>query len=336
MKKMLISLKNIGINFGNGKEQVSVLREINLGIKEGEIIAVVGESGCGKTTLGKLIAGIHKPTSGKIYYEGKDLSKLKKHEFLDYRMGVQMVHQDSFAALNPNKTILQSLSAPVLKHKMAKNMVEAIQQCEEAMRDVGLVPVDQFLYKYPHQLSGGQRQRILLARALLVKPKVIVADEPVSMVDVSLRIALLDLMSQMNKKYGISFVYITHDLATARYIADGGRCMVMYLGEIVELNAIEDAIKNPKHPYFQALLQAVPEADPRRKGMISQLNLKSMDIPSLSDLPRGCKFHPRCPYATEQCNEQSPQLQEFGEGLVACHHAGNLVSSSEEKTQVNA
>lgn len=320
----LIKIEGLSKSFGEGNEKVRVLKDINLEIGDGEILAVVGESGCGKTTLGKLIADVHKPTEGRILYKGVDINSLKRGDYKDFRMDVQMVHQDSFAALNPNKTIFQSLSAPILKHKIVKTNEEALDLCTEYLEEVGLMPVDQFLYKFPHQLSGGQRQRILLARALLVKPKLIVADEPVSMVDVSLRISLLDLMARMNKKYGISFVYITHDLATARYIANNGRVMVMYLGSIVELNSINDAITNPRHPYFKALLKAVPVANPRNKNMISNLPLKSMDIPSLKDLPSGCKFNPRCIYANELCEKEEPTLRKIGEGFVSCHHAETI------------
>ncbi|MEH7302104.1 ABC transporter ATP-binding protein [Neobacillus drentensis] len=326
----IIELKNIEKHFEDGKNtRVKVLRNINLDIKEGEIVAVVGESGCGKTTLGKLIVDIHPPTEGNIQYLGREISSLDKKSYKDYRLGVQMVHQDSFAALNPNKTIFQSLSAPLLKHKIVKTKAEALELISKYMEDVELAPVEQFLYKYPHQLSGGQRQRILLARALLVKPKLIVADEPVSMVDASLRISLLDLMAKMNKLYGISFVYITHDLATARYIANNGRVVVMYLGNIVEVNNINDAIQNPKHPYFKALLKAVPVADPTQKGMISQLPLKSMEIPNLKNLAKGCKFNPRCIYATELCESKEPELRELNGSLVACHYAESILGGNE-------
>ena len=211
----VLTVKDMGISFDSRTkkgEKVKILQNINLSVREGEIVALVGESGCGKTTLGKAMVGIHTPTTGAILYRGKDIAKLSKKEFMEYRLGVQMVHQDSFAALNPNRTIFQSLSLPLLHNKIAKNGKEAETVLNEYFTEVGLTPPDQFLYKYPHQLSGGQRQRILLARALSVKPKVIVADEPVSMVDVSLRIALIDLMTRMNQKYNISFVYITHDL----------------------------------------------------------------------------------------------------------------------------
>jgi len=328
MKMSLLTVDNASMLFNNRmnkKQKICVLSDINLDIEEGEIVAVVGESGCGKTTLGKMIVGIHKPTKGKIKFKGKDITRLKKGEFKDYRLGVQMVHQDSFAALNPNRTIFQSLSMPLIQHKIAKNKEEAEKILKEYFEEVGLVPQEQFLYKYPHQLSGGQRQRILLARALSVKPKLIVADEPVSMVDVSLRISLIDLMTKMNKKYNISFIYITHDLATARYIAKNGRLVVMYLGKIVELNNIYDAIDNPKHPYFHALLAAVPESvGTRRDGGSKGLPLRTLDMPSIINPPSGCKFHTRCPYYTEKCEKEEPELVKYKEGYVACHYVEEI------------
>ncbi|GKX29731.1 oligopeptide ABC transporter ATP-binding protein [Vallitalea longa] len=330
----LIEIQNASIEFNTGKKKknkIGAVVDLDMSIDEGEIIAVVGESGCGKTTLGKMIAGIHKPTKGRILYNEKDIFKLKGKQFKDYRLSVQMVHQDSYAALNPNKTIYQSLSLPLFQHKIARNHNQAIEILTEFFDEVGLNPASQFLEKYPHQLSGGQRQRILLARALSVKPKLIVADEPVSMVDVSLRISLLDLMSRMNKKYKISFVYITHDLGTARYIASHGRIMVMYLGRLIETNKIHEAIKSPKHPYFHALIAAVPEADPStRSEYVNKLPLRSLDMPDLLNLPTGCKFHPRCPYYTEKCVEIEPKLMEYDGGLVACHY----VQEINEKRQI--
>lgn len=325
----LMELKNVSMEFksqGKKKGKIGALVGVNLEINEGEIIAVVGESGCGKTTLGKVIVGVHQPTGGEILYKGKAVKSLKGSEFKDYRLGVQMVHQDSFAALNPNKTIFQSLSLPLYQHKLAKNSSDAYAILAEYFGEVGLTPVEQFLEKYPHQLSGGQRQRILLARALSLKPKLIVADEPVSMVDVSLRISLLDLMSRMNKKYKISFVYITHDLGTARYIASHGRIVVMYLGRMIETGKIEEAIGRPKHPYFHALISAVPEANPnRRSEFVGQLPLRTLDMPSLLDLPNGCKFHPRCPYYSEKCVMEEPVLRDFLGGKVSCHHAEEVL-----------
>lgn len=319
----LIELENVSVYFRserNRNERVGALVGMNLKIAPGEIIAVVGESGCGKTTLGKVITDIYQPTEGRILYKGKDLRSLTRQEYREYRLAVQMIHQDSYAALNPNRTIFQSLSLPLLQHRLVRNRQQAWDELYNLFGEIGLTPPEQFLEKYPHQLSGGQRQRILLARALSVKPSLIVADEPVSMVDVSLRISLLDLMARANKKYGISFVYITHDLGTARYIAHHGRIAVMYLGRMVEMNQIQAALDHPAHPYFHALIAAVPEADPTLRGeRLRQLPLRSFDMPSVVNAPPGCKFHPRCPYAEEVCAREEPGLREYEGGMVACH-----------------
>ncbi len=334
-KMPMIELKDVDVCFtakGKHKGKVNALVGMNLSIDEGEIVAVVGESGCGKTTLGKVITDIYKPARGEVLFNGKNIRKLSSREFEEYRLGIQMVHQDSYAALNPNKTIAQSLTLPLLRHKLAKNHTEAIQILFEYFNEVGLNPPEMFLEKYPHQLSGGQRQRILLARALSVKPKLIVADEPVSMVDVSLRISLLNLMARMNQKYRISFLYITHDLGTARYIAAHGKIMVMYLGRLIESNKIQEAISNPMHPYFQALVAAVPEADPSlRAEYAGKLPLRSLDMPDLLNLPGGCKFHPRCPYWREQCETEEPKLREVNGGMVACHYAEEIKRKADEK-----
>ncbi len=319
----LMELQNTSMYFPNErnpKAPVGALVDVDLAIQPGEIVAVVGESGCGKTTLGKLLVDLYQPTHGKVLYQGRTLRSLTKKEYMEYRLGVQMIHQDSYAALNPNRTVFASLSLPLLQHRLVKSRDEAWDLLSELFNEVGLNPPEQFLSKFPHQLSGGQRQRILLARALSVRPRLIVADEPVSMVDVSLRISLLDLMARANKKHGISFIYITHDLGTARYIAHHGRIVVMYLGRMVEANQIQAALDRPAHPYFQALIAAVPEADPSlREERLRQLPLRSMDMPSVVNVPPGCKFHPRCPYAQKICFRDEPRLRDYKGGLVACH-----------------
>lgn len=323
----LLSFDHVSMQFDtNGgflkkKQQIHALSDINLDIFSGDIVAVVGESGCGKTTIGKLICDVYKPSEGKVLYNGADIHSIspKSQEYKDYRMAVQMVHQDSYAALNPQHTIFKSLSYPILAHGIAANRLEALDQLVKLFNLVGLTPAEDFLFKYPHQLSGGQRQRTLLARALSVKPKLIVADEPVSMVDVSLRISLLDLMSKMNKELGVSFVYITHDLATARYIAQNGRLLVMYLGKIVEFGDLNAVLSDPCHPYLQALLSAIPAPDPRIKS--EGLLLKDADMPSNVDMPDGCSFHTRCLYCTEKCEKETPGLREFKGRQIACHNA---------------
>ncbi len=328
----LMKLDHVSMVFENNpgfmkkKKRIGAVLDVNLEINAGEIVAVVGESGCGKTTIGKMIADVYHATSGTLSYNGKDISKLKKNskEYEEYRLGVQMVHQDSYAALNPSRTIFQSLSAPIIQHKLASNRLETLSQLVNLFTLVGLTPAEDFLFKYPHQLSGGQRQRVLLARALSVQPKLIVADEPVSMVDVSLRISLLDLMSKMNDEFNVAFVYITHDLATARYIAKNGRIVVMYLGKIVEMGDLNEILEHPKHPYLQALISAIPILDPKISQKHSDLPLRSIDMPSNINPPSGCRFHPRCLYWKPICETDDPELRDYKGGKIACHCAEEI------------
>lgn len=323
----LIELKDVDVTFESGGGLLNERREVqavvgaNLTIEAGDIVALVGESGCGKTTLGRVVTGLQKPTHGKIYYQGQEVSNLRGSTFREYRLGVQIVHQDSFAALNPVRTIFQTLRAPLLRHNIAQNDHEAWKKAADLLNIMGLTPPELFLdEKYPHQLSGGQRQRVVLARAVSVRPQLIIADEPVSMVDVSLRLALLDLMARLNQELGIAFIYITHDLATARYFARQGRIVVMYLGQVVETGALGRVVHRPRHPYLQALLSAVPIPDPDLTRQYNQLPLRSMDLPDPSNAPSGCRFHPRCPYWEQICEEKDPKLEDIGDGhLVACH-----------------
>jgi len=323
MSKELIKLMNVYVSFRIGglftKITVNVLRNINLTIYDGETFGLVGESGCGKTTLGKVIAGLIKPTSGKILYKGKDISAMTKDEFLTFRREVQYLHQDPFSSLNPVQTVYTILSRPLIKHKIVdpSNVEEEVM---ELLRMVGLTPPSDFMYRYPHQLSGGQRQRVALARIMSVRPKVLIADEPVSMIDVSQRIGILRLLLDLRKETNMTIIYITHDLATLRYISREGRVAVMYLGGIVELTDVERLLTKPLHPYTQILLSALLEPDPnitRNK----KVNLRSMDIPSIVNLPPGCKFHTRCPYAINGiCDVKEPDLVEVETNhYVACH-----------------
>lgn len=323
MNKEIIKLKNIQMVFNKkGKmfheeKKIHVLKDVNLDIYEGEIIAIVGESGCGKTTIGKIITGLLKPTSGEILFEDQNIYKFDIRNFNKTRELVQFVQQDSYAALNPVRTIYQSLSAPILHHYKKITRQELDEKINNFMNIVGLTPAEQFLSKYPHMLSGGQRQRILMARAISLEPKLIVADEPVSMIDVSMRLSILNLMSELNKKFKISFIYITHDLATAKYIAKNGRICVMYLGEIVELGNIDDVLKNPKHPYTKALIAAVPIPDPKIAKKAIDIPIKSMDITGLEHRGDGCPFYLRCPYAKDICKEKNEDII-IGNRLVKC------------------
>ncbi len=300
---------------------VKAVDGVDLSISEKEIITVVGESGCGKTTLGKTIAGLIKPTGGKILYKGKDLRKLSRMEYKEYRRSVQMIHQDPFSALNPTKTVYQILSSPLKRWGFARSRAELIKKVSDLLELVGLTPPSDFLFKYPHQLSGGQRQRVVVARAISVNPKVVVADEPITMIDVSLRIGLLDLLLDLRERLGTAYLFITHDFGAARYFAakGGGSIAVMYLGKIVEQGPAEDVIHDPLHPYTKVLLSAVPVPDPELTRKKKTIKLKSLDIPSPINPPPGCKFHTRCPESMNICSKKEPKLVEVKPNhYVAC------------------
>ncbi len=321
----LIEIKNLDMSFEKkagflgGTKVIEVLRDVNLQIEKGEIVAVVGESGCGKTTIGKIITGLLKPTKGEVLFEGKNLYGFNLAGFTKTRELVQFVQQDSYAALNPVKTIYQSMLAPIQHHYKHISDIEAEKRIKDIFATVGLTPAELYLQKYPHMLSGGQRQRVLMARAISLEPKLIVADEPVSMIDVSMRLSILNLMCELNEKLGISFVYITHDLATAKYIAKNGRIAVMYLGEIVEYGKVDVVLKNPRHPYTQALLSAVPIPDPKIAKNEKPIPIKSMEVTSLENRPVGCVFYDRCPYATDRCKNKA-EYTTFDDGTrVKCH-----------------
>ncbi len=302
----LIRLENIYMNFEKSgkileKEKVvQVLQDVNLTINEGEITVFVGESGCGKTTLGKIVVGLLKPSKGNVYFKGQNINKTLSSK-KEYKSSVQFVQQDSYAALNPVRTIYQSLFAPIKNQRREMPKGEIDNKINEYLELVGLKPAEQFLNKFPHQLSGGQRQRVCLARAVSLDPKLIVADEPVSMIDVSLRISILDIMKRLNTELGISFIYITHDLATANYFANGGKMCVMYLGEIVEDGTVQDIISNPRHPYTRALISAIPIIDPDVDQLSKEIPLKTMEIGNLIDRHIGCSFYSRCLYSKEKC-----------------------------------
>ncbi len=328
MAGTILELREVNMTFKRGwlvrRSQVQAVVKASLDVKEGEILALVGESGCGKTTLGKVVVGLLKPTSGKVLYTGKDIWMMNREEFWEYRRNVQIVHQDSYAALNPVRTVYHTLSAPILHHRLARGRREAREKAAELLRLMGLTPPEDFFGKYPHQLSGGMRQRVVLARAVSLRPKLIVADEPVSMIDVSLRLSILDLMHRLNEEFGIAFLYITHDLATARYFIKEGRIAVMYLGQIVETGKLGEVIGGPRHPYLQALLSAVPVPDPRRAREKRPFPLRSFDFPDPTRPPSGCRFHPRCPYAEDLCTREIPVLRPLDGRLIACHLAERI------------
>jgi len=322
----LIELRNIDMVFQRQgrvigtKRKFHVLKNISLNIEEGEILALVGESGCGKTTLGKIITGLLRPTKGDLLYKGNSVYKIFNTNYQEFRKSVQFIQQDSYAALNPVRTVYQSIAAPIKAHNKELSKEQVFEKVEELLEIVGLIPAVQFIDKFPHQMSGGQRQRVLFARALTMKPRLIVADEPVSMIDVSLRLSILNLMAELNKKLNIAFVYITHDLATARYIANDGRIAVMYLGEIMELSSVSELLNNPKHPYTQALISAVPIPDPRLARQQKALPIKNMDFMSMENRIDGCPFFSRCIYGEGKCiNRHIDYVNAEGSYVKCCN-----------------
>jgi oligopeptide/dipeptide ABC transporter ATP-binding protein len=309
MAAPLIRFENVYRSFKKGRTEVPVLQDISFQVNKLEFLCLVGESGCGKTTTGKILAGLLPATSGTIYFEGQDIATLRGEAQRHYRRSVQIIHQDPYASLNPTHTIYEILSFPLFHHKFVHNKLQARQRVGELLELVDLTPVDDIIDKYPYQLSGGQRQRVSIARALTTNPSLIVADESVSMVDVSIRIGLLQMMMNLRTELDVTIVFITHDLALAKYFAWDGRIGVMYLGRLVEIGKTQEIIGNPQHPYTKVLLSAIPEPDPEKTRAKRHIQLRSEDIPRLTELPPGCSFHPRCPwYVQGVCDTVVPEL----------------------------
>ncbi len=323
MADYLIEARNLTRQFGVRRKQVTAVDNVSLGIWPGEVVCLVGESGCGKTTTGKLFTGLLRPSAGQILYRGKDIWKQDARGFKEFRLGVQIIHQDPYASLNPSHTIYKIISTPLLHHHLVEDAEQAHERACQLLRTVDLTPEGDFLTKYPHQLSGGQRQRVSVARALTVNPKVIIADEAVSMVDVSIRVGLLNMLSALKRDLGMTFLFITHDLAVAKFFGWEGRVAVMYVGSMVEIASTPELINEPLHPYSMALLAAVPEANPEITRHKERISLRSQDVPNLLNLPTGCRFHPRCPlFEKGLCDVEIPQLTEVKPShFVACHIA---------------
>jgi peptide/nickel transport system ATP-binding protein len=262
-KPKLLEFRDVDQIFHTGKEDVHAVKDVSLSVDAGEVLCLVGQSGSGKSTLAKIGAGLRKPSSGQVLFEGRDIyAKADKADWRAFRRGVQYVHQDPYASLNPIQTVYSILSAPLLKHKIVGNRREAEKKVAEILSEVDLNPPGTFMDKYPHQMSGGQRQRVSVARALTLNPKLILADESTSMLDVSIRIGLLNMLTALRKDLGVGFLFITHDLAMAKHFGAEGTMAVMREGVIVESGPTLEVIDNPQHEYTQALLEAVPEPDP--------------------------------------------------------------------------
>lgn len=316
MSESILSIKGLSKNYELGgafsrrNDVVHAVENINLEIREGETLGIVGESGCGKSTLGRMIVRLEEPTAGEILFEGSDLAKVSKKSLRALRKHFQMIFQDPYAALNPRRQIGQIVEEPLRIHGIGKDERRAV--AKDLLKRVGL---DEGAYeKYPHEFSGGQRQRVVIARALALNPRLVVADEPVSALDVSIQAQVLNLFKDLQKEFGLTYVFIAHDLGVVRHVSD--RIAVMYLGKIVELANADELYESPSHPYSQALLSANPRmgADDKRERII----LKG-DIPNPINRPSGCAFNPRCPKVQDICRTNSPELVQIGNRQVACH-----------------
>ncbi len=316
--KAIMELKNVKTYFRVSKGLfrsliIKALDGVSLTVNLGETISIVGESGCGKTTLGRTSLKLERPESGQIIFDGQEITKMK--DTRTFRRKAQMIFQDPFTSLNPNMTIRQIIEEPMLIHNISKK--EREERIKKALADVRLLPPEEFLPKYPHMLSGGQRQRVGIARSLVLDPIFIVADEPVSMIDASSRAEILSLIREIQKKYSVGVLYITHDIATAKYFSD--RIAVMYAGKIVEHGETQLVLKNPLHPYTMALMDAVPDPDPQNRFKFRKV--VPGEPPSPISPPPGCRFHPRCPHVAETCKTNEPELRNISGREVACHFA---------------
>jgi peptide/nickel transport system ATP-binding protein len=296
------------------KTYVKAVDDVTFSIKKREIFTLAGESGCGKTTTGRVLLRLTEPTSGRIYFKGEDITRLRGERLRLLRQKMQAIFQDPYASLNPRMRIGDAIGHPLEIYHLT-TQEEKAKMVLEVLEKVGLTPPEQFIDLYPLNLSGGQRQRVALARSIILKPEFMVADEPVSMIDVSLRTTIIDLLLSFRSELGLTYLFVTHDLAVAKYISD--RIAIMYLGKIVEIGTKQEIFSAPMHPYTQALLSAIPVPDPERKRKAVELK---GEVPSAINVPPGCRFHPRCPFAEKKCIEEEVELLSVTPThSVACH-----------------
>lgn len=317
--------------FSGNRRVVNAVQSVDLTWEPGKFVAIVGESGCGKSTLGRMIAGIIPATEGQMLLDGVDMTGLSPSRRRQWARTVQLIPQDPYAALNPVRTIKDSLSEPLLYYRVAPR--STLNDRLGALLDMVGLDAGNVLSKYPHQLSGGQRQRVVVARALTLEPNYLIADESVSMVDVSLRLGILENMRTISRQRRLGLMFITHDFRVARYIAQGGTIVVMYLGQVIESGPTEEVLQSPSHPYTQALISAVPILEGKERR-VEEVVPRSYELSAAASPSHGCAFEPRCPFATARCQSEAPVLTPLNElgHEVSCHHASprQLIASAHE------
>jgi oligopeptide transport system ATP-binding protein len=318
-----------GIFFDREVASVKAVDDCSLTLREGETLGLVGESGCGKSTLCRTIIQLLEPTAGSVKYRGKELVGLSRKAMRPIRREIQMIFQDPYASLNPRKRVGQIIGDPLQLHGLASG-TQLRREVQQLMERVGLQP--EHYNRYPHEFSGGQRQRIGIARALALRPTLIIADEPVSALDVSIQAQIINLLEDLQDEFNLSYIFVAHDLGVVRHVSD--RIAVMYLGKIVERSPAEVLYDRPIHPYSVALLSAVPIPDPKANAERTPVVLEG-DVPSPVNPPTACRFHTRCPWATEVCSEFEPPLADYGKGQgAACHHPRNVTARAISGTEV--
>ena len=330
----VVSLENVDVHFENTQglglfsspETVRAVDGVSLDIQAEDVVALVGESGCGKTTLGKTAIGVQRPTAGSVRYRGQDIWDAKDGRgdidisFKKIRRSLQIIHQDPSSSLNPNRKVKSILASPLKKWESEMDQDDRLERILRLLQRVGMTPPSDYAERYPHQLSGGEQQRVALGRALLMNPDLILADEAVSALDVSLRVEMMDLMLELQDLYDTSFLFVSHNLSNARYLAQKstGRIGVMYLGHLVEIGPAEEVIENPKHPYTKVLKWATPDLEPDPERSIEP-PVRKIDIPDPVNPPSGCRFHTRCPEAREACKRTQPPLYGSAGHAASCY-----------------